>query len=79
MSEAKPTTYHGNCHCGNIKYTATLPDALAPEGSGKINRCNCSICTKAGIGLPPSPVHPLSLLPTHPAQATSSSTRSAKT
>jgi hypothetical protein len=44
-----PKTYEGNCHCGNIKYTVTLPEALAPEGTGKIMRCNCSICTRNGL------------------------------
>lgn len=43
-----PRTYNATCHCGNIKYTVTLPNALAPEGSGKINKCNCTICTKNG-------------------------------
>ncbi|KAK5125003.1 hypothetical protein LTR85_001193 [Meristemomyces frigidus] len=47
----KPTTYEGNCHCGLIRYTVTLPDALAPEGTEKILRCNCSICTKNGYFL----------------------------
>ncbi|KAK3615340.1 hypothetical protein LTR56_026651 [Elasticomyces elasticus] len=45
------TEYSGNCHCGLIRYTCTLPDALAPQGTGKINRCNCSICTKNGYFL----------------------------
>ena len=40
--------YEGNCHCGLIRYTFKLDEPLAPEGSGKINRCNCSICTKNG-------------------------------
>lgn len=40
--------YNGSCHCGNIKYTVALDEALAPEGKGTINRCNCSICTKNG-------------------------------
>lgn len=40
--------YDGSCHCGNIKYTVALEEALAPEGKGTINRCNCSICTKNG-------------------------------
>ncbi|KAK4549557.1 hypothetical protein LTR36_006554 [Oleoguttula mirabilis] len=55
--EPKPTpkTYKGNCHCGLITYTVTLPDALAPEGAGLINRCNCSICVKNGYHL----VYPL--------------------
>lgn len=49
MAEEKVrTTYEGNCHCGNIRYTVTLPDALAPKGKGKVLRCNCSICTKSG-------------------------------
>uniref|UniRef100_A0A2D3VEM6 CENP-V/GFA domain-containing protein n=1 Tax=Ramularia collo-cygni TaxID=112498 RepID=A0A2D3VEM6_9PEZI len=40
--------YDGSCHCGNIKYTVALNEALAPEGTGIITRCNCSICTKNG-------------------------------
>ena len=43
-----PKTYNASCHCGNIKYTVALPEALAPEGTGKINRCHCTICTKNG-------------------------------
>jgi hypothetical protein len=43
-----PTTYEANCHCGAIRYKVTLDDALAPEGVTKVNRCNCSICTKYG-------------------------------
>jgi hypothetical protein len=43
-----PKTYNGSCHCGAIKYTVTLDDALAPEGTGKINKCNCSICHSNG-------------------------------
>lgn len=41
-------TYHGNWHCARIRYTVTLDYALAPEGPAKIDRCNCSICTKNG-------------------------------
>lgn len=44
-----PTTYEANCHCGAVRYTVTLEDALAPEGTTKVNRCNCSICTKYGM------------------------------
>lgn len=40
--------YDGSCHCGNIRYTVALEEALAPEGTGTVNRCNCSICTKNG-------------------------------
>ncbi|RDL35823.1 uncharacterized protein BP5553_06435 [Venustampulla echinocandica] len=31
-------TYHGNCHCGAVKFTLTLPTITM------INECNCSIC-----------------------------------
>ena len=37
-------TYKGGCHCGNIRFTAKLPDIRTT----KIIRCNCSICTKNG-------------------------------
>ena len=50
-----PGIYKGNCHCALIRYTVTLPEALAPEGEGTISRCNCSICTKNGPVLPPPP------------------------
>lgn len=42
------TSYSGSCHCGQITYTVTLDEALAPEGDGKMLVCNCSICTKNG-------------------------------
>ncbi|KAK0281209.1 hypothetical protein LTR35_007584 [Friedmanniomyces endolithicus] len=45
-----PKTYDGSCHCGKVKFTCALPEALAPEGTGKIGRCNCSICVKNGTG-----------------------------
>ncbi|KAF2171498.1 hypothetical protein M409DRAFT_50931 [Zasmidium cellare ATCC 36951] len=48
MSTDQRTTYTANCHCNQIRYTVTLPIALAPAGPGKINKCNCSICTKLG-------------------------------
>lgn len=51
MSTSTPKTYEGNCHCRAVQYTATLPEALAPEGTGKIYRCNCSVCTKSGYYL----------------------------
>ena len=43
-----PKTYNGSCHCGAIKYTVTLDEALAPEGKGQITKCNCSICHNHG-------------------------------
>ncbi|KAB2570862.1 Centromere protein V [Lasiodiplodia theobromae] len=43
-SQPQTQTYHGNCHCGRVKFTATLADIR----SSKVVRCNCSICTKNG-------------------------------
>jgi hypothetical protein len=34
-------THNGSCHCGAIRFTATLDIA-------KATRCNCSVCTKLG-------------------------------
>lgn len=44
VTPAVMTTYKANCHCGLVKFTAILPDIR----SGKVLRCNCSICTKNG-------------------------------
>lgn len=41
----QPTTYHGNCHCGLIMFTVTLPN---PLNQSLITSCNCSICTRNG-------------------------------
>ncbi|KAB8217862.1 Mss4-like protein [Aspergillus novoparasiticus] len=35
-------TYNANCHCGAVRFSFSL----APLKTIKINRCNCSICTK---------------------------------
>jgi len=34
-------THQGSCHCGAIRFTATLDVT-------KASRCNCSVCTKLG-------------------------------
>lgn len=35
-------SYPGSCHCGAVRFTVDLPDEI------EVDRCNCSICTKAG-------------------------------
>nr|GAT51271.1 predicted protein [Mycena chlorophos] len=40
-----PKTYEGNCHCGQFKFTVTLPTPIEEMG---LNQCDCSICTKKG-------------------------------
>ncbi|OQO11275.1 hypothetical protein B0A48_05531 [Cryoendolithus antarcticus] len=50
-----PKTYIASCHCHLITLTLTLPDALAPEGTEKINDCTCSYYMKNGYLL----VYPL--------------------
>lgn len=35
-------TYHGNCHCGAVKYTVTLPEITS------VTECDCSLCLKKG-------------------------------
>ena len=35
-------TYHGSCHCGLVKFSATTD-------IDKVVYCNCSICSKKGI------------------------------
>ncbi len=35
-------TYHGSCHCGQVKFKVTTE-------IDKVVACNCSICTKKGV------------------------------
>ncbi|KAF9069186.1 Mss4-like protein [Rhodocollybia butyracea] len=39
------TTYSGNCHCGLIKFTVTLPGSIYDQ---VIANCNCSLCARNG-------------------------------
>jgi hypothetical protein len=38
-----PVTLNGSCHCGSVKFTATLT-----EGFASARRCTCSICRMRG-------------------------------
>ena len=40
---AEPVTLNGACHCGTVKFTATLTQGLASA-----RRCTCSICRMRG-------------------------------
>jgi hypothetical protein len=42
----KLNTYDGNCHCGLVRYTATLPESLYTI---EVTSCNCSICLRNGL------------------------------
>ena len=54
MSDTTPTSapatapapelknYHGNCHCGAVKFTVTLPEITS------VTECDCSLCLKKG-------------------------------
>lgn len=35
--------YRGSCHCGAVRFTVEAPAHLEAE------RCNCSVCSKAGF------------------------------
>lgn len=42
VTEKKPQTLHGSCHCGQVRFTVnTVLD--------KVVQCNCSICSKKGV------------------------------
>ena len=36
-------TRSGSCHCGAVRFEVDAPDPL------RVQRCNCSICTKSGF------------------------------
>jgi len=38
---AEPKKYSGSCHCGNVRYEATMT-------LDKVMECNCSICGRIG-------------------------------
>ena len=40
---SEPVTLNGSCHCGAVKFTATLTEGLASA-----RRCTCSICRMRG-------------------------------
>lgn len=43
LTSADPITLNGSCHCGAVKFTATLT-----EGFASARRCTCSICRMRG-------------------------------
>ena len=36
-------TFEGGCHCGRVRFSVEAPGAV------EVERCNCSICRKAGF------------------------------
>lgn len=42
-TSAEPLTLAGSCHCGAVRFTATLAEGLASA-----RRCNCSLCRMRG-------------------------------
>ena len=42
-SSSEPITLNGSCHCGAVKFTASLPEGLASA-----RRCTCSMCRMRG-------------------------------
>jgi hypothetical protein len=43
VTSYEPVTLNGSCHCGAVKFTATLT-----EGFASARRCTCSICRMRG-------------------------------
>ena len=43
VTSSEPITLNGACHCGAVRFTATLPYGLATA-----RRCNCSLCRMRG-------------------------------
>jgi hypothetical protein len=43
VTSAEPVTLNGSCHCGAVKFTATLTEGLASA-----RRCTCSMCRMRG-------------------------------
>jgi len=43
ISSSDPITLNGSCHCGAVKFTATLT-----KGFASARRCTCSICRMRG-------------------------------
>jgi len=45
--ETKPSKeYKGNCHCGKVRFTATVSPLL--DDGHEVLSCNCSICARNG-------------------------------
>jgi hypothetical protein len=42
-TSSEPATLNGSCHCGAVKFTATLTNGFA-----SVRRCTCSICRMRG-------------------------------
>jgi len=43
VTTSEPLTLNGSCHCGAVKFTATLT-----QGFASARRCTCSICRMRG-------------------------------
>ena len=52
-SSSEPVTLNGSCHCGAVRFTATLT-----EGFASARRCTCSICRMRGaVAVTSTPEH----------------------